>query len=921
MLRFYTATDSAAAKNYFNVSDYYSEGQEIVGRWSGKLAAELGLDGPVDKHGFDALCDNKRPDGARLTPRTNEFRRVGEDMIFSLPKEVGAFLMLLPDAEREAMLGAVERRVYQVASLIEADIETRVRIGDAFENRPGDGLAFAAFFHSTARPVAGQAPDPHPHWHLFAFNATNDREEGRIKAADFAAIYRDRTYYEACFYSLVAEDFAEAGYPIDRRADGKWGFTGLQAFGARYSKRTDEIEEEARRLGITDALRKSELGAKTRSGKQKELTREELQKDWLSQLSHDEWHAFDAVQQKELPPAPEISAREAVSFALKHLSERQSVFPERELVRVALLHGLGSVSVEAIRAELPNQGVICSMRNGRLMATTEALQAEEDFIVCRAHSARSVAPVGIPEGLSRKLENGKQLNDGQWQAVTSLLNSACRVSLIEGPAGAGKSSLLAKFDEAMRMSGETVTYLATTSKAAEVLQEDGFDAHTLARFLVDERMQKAAAGGRVVIDESSMLGHKDAVRLYRLAESLDLKLIHLGDPMQHGSVPRGAFHSLLKEHAGIKPFKLTEIMRQQDRGYLEAAKLLSDGKTLEGIDVLQAKGWVHEIADPAERYQKIANEYLESIDQKKTVLVVSPTHAEAGRITDAIRSKLRQSGRLGEEERSFSRLVASGTTEAERSQEPTYQPGQVIQFFQNAKGGFTKGDRLEVTDPKSLPLDQAGKFQLFDRQEIRLSAGDQIRFTASVRSLDGRKLYRNGSVATVTGFDRQGNIRLKDGKAISKEAGHFRHAFVETSFGAQGQTHQRVILGMGAVSTPAMSQEQAYVSLTRGKERASVYTDDLTAMRKAVQHSSQKLAALELRPEPPEPKPVEKQRATLAERLRRHLERQRQRAFFARLRAVWDVSAFNPLRQPVRAATHAERLRSTFQEQERSYGR
>src|SRR5207302_1565193 len=109
-----------------------------------------------------------------LTPRTNDTRRVGEDMIFSLPKDVGAYIMLLPPEERERYLAMVERRVEQVMGVIEADVETRVRRDGAFENRPGDGLIVAGFRHTTSRPVNGQPPDPHPHWHMFAMNATRD---------------------------------------------------------------------------------------------------------------------------------------------------------------------------------------------------------------------------------------------------------------------------------------------------------------------------------------------------------------------------------------------------------------------------------------------------------------------------------------------------------------------------------------------------------------------------------------------------------------------------------------------------------------------------------------------------------------------------------------------------------------------------
>ena len=241
-----------------------------------------------------------------------------------------------------------------------------------------------------------------------------------------------------------------------------------------------------------------------------------------------------------------------------------------------------------------------------------------------------------------------------------LLESENRVNLVEGPAGAGKSSMLGTFDEGMRRAGQSVTYLATTAKAAEVLEKDGFDAHTVARFLVDEKMQVAARGGRVVIDETSMLGHKDAVRLFKLAEKLDLKPVFLGDPMQHGSVPRGSFLHVLKEYGHIRPFKLTRIMRQETPEYRAAAELLSEGRTLEGFDALDGLGWVRELGDDAERVRQVAAEYLRSHGKTANPSWSSRRRMReaAAKSREAIRSKLRQVGKLGTEEHAFTRLVA-----------------------------------------------------------------------------------------------------------------------------------------------------------------------------------------------------------------------------------------------------------------------
>ena len=55
-------------------------------------------------------------------------------------------------------------------------------------------------------------------------------------------------------------------------------------------------------------------------------------------------------------------------------SEKLSVFAERELKRVALLRGLGSLTLDQVEAELPRQGVITSeIIDGRMMATTDSV--------------------------------------------------------------------------------------------------------------------------------------------------------------------------------------------------------------------------------------------------------------------------------------------------------------------------------------------------------------------------------------------------------------------------------------------------------------------------------------------------------------------------------------------------------------------
>jgi conjugative relaxase-like TrwC/TraI family protein len=883
MLLIYEVTSAADAKNYYAGSvamearpsrqDYYSEGQEAPGRYGGKLAEQLGIAGKVvDKKSFDRLCDNLHPTGpGKLTPRTNDKRRVCYDFTFSGPKSYGVIEAFADEAERERLRQIFTESIDEtVAEDIEPDMQARERRGGADYDITTGNVLMAGFRHWTARPLPGQSPDMHPHDHRLLWNATRT-PDGRTVAGQFGNMVRDKGYYEAAFYSRLAGKLEAIGYPIDRRGGKEWEIFGVpQSVIDKFSKRTDQIDTEAEKRGITDAARKAELGAKIRSRKQKDLTMSELRKAWDDQLTDGERDALAAVYSHEVESTPEVTAAEAVEFAIAHLAEQQSAWPEREVKRIALLHSLGCCTPEQIAAELPRHGVIVRDIEGRRMATTEKLQDEENAIVSFAARGRgTVLPVGVPEGLTRTLADGKTLNDGQWDVVTGLLNSSNRVNLVEGPAGAGKSWSLQKLDEGMKRAGESVTYLATTTDAAEVLQKDGFEANTLARFLLDERMQNAARGGRVVIDEIGMAGHADAFRLCKLAEKLDLKLILVGDPMQHGSVPRGATIRVLKEYGGIKPFRLTQIMRQEDTDYLAAAKLLSEGKAADGFDAIDRKGWVKEIAGDAERDAAIAAEYVQALKEKKSVILVSPTHAEGGRITQAIRSQLREAGKLGNEEREFTRLVPVNASEPERGLATTYRVGDVIQFHQNAKG-FTKGDRLTITDRAMVPLSEASKFSLYRPETIALSVGDKIRGTGTVKTTTGHK-FRNGSIGIVAGFTAKG-IKLKNGKVLPADAGHIRLGWVDTSFSSQGKTVQRAILAMSSASLGATNMEQMYVSSTRAKQKLTLFTDDKSAVRSGIQRSSQKLAALDLRDVRPKAAPQPWQRSRKALTRRRRLE-------------------------------------------------
>ncbi len=571
-------------------------------------------------------------------------RRIGYDFTVSLNKSASILRAFAGEADAKALDAAHDRAIARMMAMIESDMQTRVRVGGQDTDRTTGNFAYAAFNHTTSRPVEGLPPDMNEHTHLLVFNITHDPVENRRKAGQFAGLKRDGEFYSAVFDACYAAELKRLGFRIERQGGKKWKVAGITDHMIEtFSKRKDEIEDAAAHLGITDPARKGELGATTRSKKRKELTLAELRQAWLAQLNDDDRDALVKVYGREIAPDRQVTPAEAVAFAIAHLSEQQSAFPERELVRVALYTAwVTSRSKKSAKSCPARRHPRCDRRP----ADGHHRKPPGGGTLSRRH--RRARPWrGLPGRRAGRAGGAAALMTASGRS-RGLLDSSNRVSLVEGPAGAGKTTMLAAYDSGMRLAGESVNYLATTTQAAKVLGHDGFSVKTVAHFLLDEQMQAAARGGRVVIDESSMLGHKDAVKLFQVAEQNNLKLVFVGDPMQHGSVPRGAFMRLLKEQGGVKPFRLTEIMRQHDPEYRAAAQLLSEGKTLDGFNALDKMGWVHEIGDDAARYQAMAAEYLQAVGSGTSCLVVSPTHKEAAAITAGDPLPAPQAGKLGD---------------------------------------------------------------------------------------------------------------------------------------------------------------------------------------------------------------------------------------------------------------------------------
>jgi hypothetical protein len=72
------------------------------------------------------------------------------------------------------------------------------------------------------------------------------------------------------------------------------------------------------------------------------------------------------------------------------------------------------------------------------------------------------------------------------------------------------------------------------------------------------------------------------------------------------------------------------------------------------------------------------------------------------------------------------------------------------------------------------------------------------------------------------------SVLLADGRVIPADYRTFTHGYAVTSHAAQGKTVDEVLVVASSRSLPAINQEQFYVSISRGRERCQIFTDDAT---------------------------------------------------------------------------------------------
>ena len=852
----------AVAESYFDEhlshNDYYTQGQAEHGLWIGKGAEQLGLkpDGIVTREAFLHLCDNQHPmTGEQLTPQQFRERRIYFDFVCSPPKSVSILAVTMGDkriieAHKEASTMAL-RELEQFAA-------TRIRKGGVTEgDRVTGNLVGAAFVHTTSRAL-----DPQLHTHFVLFNATWDRSERRWKALQTGDMFGAINYGTEVYRNELAKRLHQLGY-VTRRTGPAFEIDGvdpklIERFSKRSQQRDMAVKRQEQKLGRKLSKKEvSHVVHQSRPKKLKGASDEQVRSQQLGEIGFFEKRALRKVvaaadgHAKDF--AQPVRPDDALAHGLAHVFERHSVVPQHKILEAALAKGCGQLDLGQLKTKLAGDASL--VRVGSEFSTREILTKELYLIRSVNAGIDSLPPV------AGHYEPPERLGLDQRKALAHVVTSPDRFTGFRGLAGSGKSTTLGELARALHRKGFEPVFCTPTASAADTLRKDGLDATTF-QHLRGNLQTRSTLNSRsvIVLDEAGALGLNDMVKLFELARLADCRVVLCGDTGQHSSVAQGDALRILEQYSSYRFSELTTIRRQKPEAFRQAVELAAAKQTDKAFAKLVELGAVTEVladghhADNGQLYQRAADAYVSATKQGKSALLVSPTWAEIEAVTEKVRATLKADGVVSQDEHTHCVFDSLSWTDAQKKNASQFEPGQRLRFIRRTKK-FDRGETVEVlatvenglrvrrpdgSEVDFIPASAAASFDVGESRELKVAAGDWLLLQAN-----HGKDFINGERVQVREI-QNGRIALIDGRTLPAAFNTFTHGYALTSHSSQGKNVDEVLLVASSKSFPAVNREQFYVSISRGRERVHIFTDDSALLARRVTDSHERKAAVEL---------------------------------------------------------------------------
>ncbi|MCH6470398.1 MobF family relaxase [Sinomonas terrae] len=645
--RRYVEADRSRADDYYLGADS-AVAQFVQLDGSGAVAGEASLAPEV----YAEWVDWTHPlTGESMgTPRLPGEARRGSprfaEMVVNAPKSLSIAAALHPEVSA-ALDAAQHDAAAEIQRWLATHSVTRAGPRGLQEVVPVESLQTVAVTHRTSR-----AGDPHRHIHFQI--GTRVWAAGKWRALDTGALFRQQGAIRALGTAVIAAhpQLAEA---LDRHRltlDPRTGeVVELEPFNSVMSKRGEQVARNLARLEskweavhpgetagpVVSARLVAQAWALGRPAKKPTTLREEHA--WQAEL-RDAGYAPDTLRRpapREPVSVDDLRAQVVASRALDRCAAGASAWPrhtvQEHVTRIVTEYGVratpdrlrdfitvatalamedcfsilppGSPTPEHV-AHLTSVGVLRAETNLRDLLTARVPDDEAEHPDVAAHAAA--------------LE--LQLDSGQLVAAAAVA-SADPLVVVEGAAGAGKTTMLSTAIRASQAAGRGVLVVAPTRKAADVAhQELGVPAESVAAlvhahgwrwnrdgvwtrlglgdldpdtghaYAGPPQWARLAASERVVVDEAGMLDQDTAVALLTVCAESGATVALVGDRAQLAAVGRGGVLDIAAQLRG-QVFDMAEVHRFTDPDYADLTLDMRAGADPGRVfDQLQALGLV-----------------------------------------------------------------------------------------------------------------------------------------------------------------------------------------------------------------------------------------------------------------------------------------------------------------------------------------
>jgi Ti-type conjugative transfer relaxase TraA len=340
-------------------------------------------------------------------------------------------------------------------------------------------------------------------------------------------------------------------------------------------------------------------------------------------------------------------------IALDAITKQQSTFTHRDLARFVNRHTVGDEQFKQVYDKVKGcEQIVFLGRDDRRQdrfTTQEMVDLETKMLKTTIDKSKVESfKVGISsQAHALKTRDLSAEQKAAFYHVTENGDLSC----IIGYAGTGKSYMLGAAKEAWEKEGYRVQGMTLSGKAAENLEiSSGIRSNTIANRLINWEHDRARLTSKdvVVIDEASMIGSRDMVKILDEAHTAHAKVVLIGDPSQLQAIQAGAAFRSIAEQTGY--VEMTSIRRQREKWQQQATRDFAIGNTAEALLAYEEKGHVHCFNKKTEAMDTIIAHWDETRSNQpdKSLLMMAYTRDDVKSLNELAREIRQSNNELGE---------------------------------------------------------------------------------------------------------------------------------------------------------------------------------------------------------------------------------------------------------------------------------